>query len=75
MREPVVYIMANKQNGTLYVGVTSDIKKRVYEHKHVDIPGFTNRYKCKNLVYYELCGDMYAAISREKQVKDFSNSN
>ena len=68
-RQPAVYIMANKRNGTIYTGVTSDLIKRVYEHKFADVPGFTQKYGCKHLVYYELIEDMYSAISREKQLK------
>ena len=68
-RYPVVYIMTNKRNGTLYTGVTSDIVQRVYQHKQALLPGFTKRYGCKLLVYYEHCGDMYTAICREKQIK------
>ena len=66
---PVVYIMANKRNGTLYTGVTSDIIQRVYQHKQGLVPGFTKRYRCKRLVDYELSEDMYEAICREKQIK------
>ena len=68
-KQPAVYIMANKKNGTLYVGVTSDIIKRIYQHKNAETLGFTNRYGCKNLVYYEQHEDMLGAISREKQIK------
>ncbi len=68
-RYPVVYIMANKRNGTLYTGVTSNIVQRVYQHKQSAVPGFTNQYGCKRLVYYEQYDDMYMAISREKQIK------
>jgi predicted GIY-YIG superfamily endonuclease len=68
-RQPVVYIMANKRNGTIYTGVTSDLIKRVYEHKYAGIDGFTQKYSCKNLVYYELIDNMTSAISREKQLK------
>jgi len=69
MRQPAIYIMTNKKKGTLYVGVTSNLVKRVYEHKRDGGCCFTNRYKCKNLVYYEMCGTMEAAILREKQIK------
>jgi predicted GIY-YIG superfamily endonuclease len=61
--------MTNKRNGTLYTGVTSDLIKRVYQHKHAEIVGFTNRYDCKLLVYYEQYDDMMSAIEREKQIK------
>jgi putative endonuclease len=69
MKQPAIYIMANKRNGTLYTGVTSDLVKRVWQHKNGESGGFTKRYGCKLLVYYELCGDMYNAITREKQIK------
>jgi len=68
-KQPIVYIMTNKRNGALYTGVTSDIVKRVCQHKNANVPGFTARYKCKSLVYYEQHVDMLAAISREKQIK------
>jgi|SRR5271156_335155 len=68
-RSPAIYIMANKRNGTLYTGVTSDLIKRVYEHKHSFISGFTNEYNCKLLVYYEQFENMVDAITREKQIK------
>ena len=67
--QPTVYIMTNKRNGTLYTGVTSNLIKRVYEHKYSDEPGFTQKYRCKYLVYYELIEDMVTAIEREKQLK------
>lgn len=68
-RDPVVYIMANKRNGTLYTGVTSDIVRRVYEHKEGQLKGFTQKYGCHRLVYFEQWGDMVSAIEREKQIK------
>lgn len=68
-RHPTIYIMTNKRNGTLYTGVTSDLIKRVYEHKHAQIASFTKRYNCAQLVYYEQCEDMISAIAREKQLK------
>ena len=71
-RHPVVYIMTNKRNGTLYTGVTSNIVQRVYQHKQAVIPGFTKQYGCKSLVYYEQYDDMNAAIAREKQIKSGS---
>ena len=69
MKQPVVYIMASKRNGTLYTGVTSNLVKRVYEHKESVIRGFTKKYICKLLVFYELYETMESAISREKQIK------
>lgn len=68
-RHPAIYIMANKRNGTLYTGVTSDLIQRVYQHKHAELDGFTKRYHCKQLVYYEQYEDMISAIEREKQIK------
>ena len=61
--------MANKYKGTIYTGVTSNVIGRVYQHKYVNISGFSRRYSCKKLVYFELYDDMYTAISREKQIK------
>jgi putative endonuclease len=57
-KRPAIYIMANKRNGTLYTGVTSDLIKRVYQHKNNSIPGFSDRYDCKLLVYYEMHEEM-----------------
>jgi len=61
--------MANKRNGTLYTGVTSDLIKRVYQHKEGIADGFTKKYQCKQLVYYEQFEEMIVAIAREKQIK------
>lgn len=69
MREPVVCIMANKKHGTLYTGVTSDIGRRANEHREGLLDGFTTRYKCKMLVWFEFHDDMLGAIEREKQIK------
>jgi predicted GIY-YIG superfamily endonuclease len=68
-KQPAVYIMANRRNGTLYCGVTSNLLKRVYEHREGLIAGFASRYGCKILVWYELHDMMPAAIAREKQIK------
>ena len=68
MKQPAVYIMANCRNGTIYTGVTSDLPKRVWQHKS-GTTGFTARYGCKLLVWYELHGEMLPAIAREKQLK------
>jgi putative endonuclease len=64
-----VYILAGEKNGTLYVGITSNLIKRIYEHKNNIVKGFTEKYKVHKLVYYEECSDIYEAIQREKQVK------
>lgn len=70
MKQPAVHIMANRRNGTLYIGVTSELVKRVYEHKtHALLESFTARHDCVLLVYYELHEDMTSAITREKQLK------
>jgi putative endonuclease len=68
-KNPAIYIVANKKNGTLYTGVTSNLPKRSWEHKNIIIKGFTSRYKCTMLVYYESFGTMDYAITREKQIK------
>jgi putative endonuclease len=64
-----VYIMASRRNGTLYTGVTSDLVDRVLRHKRGEIPGFTLKYGCKTLVWFEQHEHMHAAIHREKQIK------
>jgi putative endonuclease len=64
-----VYILASERNGTLYVGVTSDLGKRVYQHKNKEIDGFTKKYEVDRLVYYEIYDDIFMAITREKQLK------
>ncbi|MBP9817765.1 GIY-YIG nuclease family protein [Candidatus Shapirobacteria bacterium] len=64
-----VYIMASQKNGTLYTGVTSNLARRVYEHKTGIVEGFTDRYSVHNLVYFEVHEDPISAIIREKQIK------
>ena len=64
-----VYILANGRNGTIYIGVTSDLLKRVWQHKEGFADGFTRKYGIKQLVWYESHGEMYQAITREKQIK------
>ena len=64
-----VYIMTNKHNTVLYTGVTNDLRRRVYEHKHKLYEGFTKRYNITKLVYYEIYGEVYEALKREKQIK------
>jgi len=73
MRDPekmyCVYILASRRNGTLYVGVTSDPVKRIWEHKNDVVDGFAKKYEIHLLVYYELTPDVNSAIKREKQLK------
>lgn len=64
-----VYIMTNKYNRVLYTGMTSNLGTRVFQHKEKLVKGFTARYNVNKLVYYEVFGDVYQAISREKQIK------
>jgi len=67
-----VYILSNKYNNVLYVGITNDLIRRVYEHKNKLIEGFTEKYNVDKLVYYELFNDPINAITREKQLKGYS---
>ena len=68
-RQPAVYILASRRNGTLYTGVTSDIVKRVWEHKNDLVEGFTKRYGVHQLVWFEMHETMESAIRREKAIK------
>ena len=68
-RQPAVYLLTNRPNGTLYTGVTSDLPKRVWQHKNKITKGFSAKYNLTRLVYFELVEDMYQAITREKQIK------
>jgi putative endonuclease len=72
VKQPIVYILASKPNGTLYVGVTSDLSRRIEAHRSGAVPGFTERYAIKILVYFELHADMYEAIQREKRIKKWN---
>ena len=69
-----IYILASDRNGTLYVGVTNNLIKRVYEHKHKLYPGFTKKYIVDRLVYFETVNDINVAIKREKQLKNWRRS-
>lgn len=69
MKRPAVYIVANKRNGTIYTGVTSHLERRIYEHREGVLAGFSKRYGCKLLVWYEMHETMENAIAREKQLK------
>jgi putative endonuclease len=67
-----VYILANKKNGTIYVGITNSLLKRIYQHKNDLIDGFTKKYSVHDLVYYEEYDDVRNAITREKQIKKWN---
>jgi putative endonuclease len=69
-----VYILSNRRDGTLYVGVTNDLVRRVYEHRDGLVPGFTRRYGVKQLVYFEIYDDPRSAIQREKNLKHWSRA-
>ena len=71
VKQPAVYILTSQRNGTLYIGVTSDLGKRVWEHKNKLAEGFTKRYNVHNLVWYELHENMVSAIEREKALKEW----
>ncbi len=72
MKSYHVYILSSQRNGTLYIGITNDLIKRVYEHKNNLVDGFTKKYKVHSLVYYEQCGDIESAIIREKRLKKWN---
>jgi len=73
MKTYYVYIMTN-HSGTLYTGATNNLERRVYEHKHKLIPGFTSKYNITKLVYYEECNGDRVALAREKQIKGWSRA-
>ena len=72
--QPCVYMLASKRNGTLYTGVSSNLLKRVWEHKNNLVEGFTNKYGVHNLVWYELHNTMDSAIQREKTIKNWKRA-
>ena len=72
--QPAIYILCNKHRNVLYTGVTSNLARRMYEHKNKLIPGFTFKYNVDQLVYYELCDVMTNAIIREKTIKKKSSN-
>ena len=74
MRAYYVYILASRRNGTLYIGVTNDLPRRVGQHKAGAVPGFTKRYGVSTLVYYETYEDIGEAIAREKQLKGWNRA-
>ncbi len=69
-----IYILASKRNGTLYVGITGSLVKRIYEHKHDLVDGFTKKYQVHDLVWYDACQAAETAITREKQIKAWKRS-
>ena len=71
IKQPAVYILASKRNGTLYTGVTSDLVKRIWEHKNDLVEGFTQQYHVHDLVWFELHDNMTTAIEREKNIKEW----
>lgn len=71
MKQPCVYLLASKRNGTLYVGVTSNLPQRVWQHRNHLVEGFTRRYGVDRLVWFELHETMLSAIAREKAIKDW----
>jgi len=73
-KQPAVYILASKKNGTLYVGVASDLAKRVWEHRNNMVEGVTKKYNVHQLVWYELHDSMESAIVREKRLKDWKRA-
>jgi putative endonuclease len=72
--QPCVYILASKRNGTLYIGVTSDLVQRIWQHKDEQIEGFTKRYDVKTLVWYEQHNTMESAIAREHALKEWQRA-
>jgi putative endonuclease len=73
-KQPAVYILASKRNGTLYIGVTSNLRKRIWEHKNDLVEGFTKTYQVHTLVYFEMHENMTTAIMREKQLKKWNRA-
>ena len=74
MNEYYVYILTNAYSNVMYIGITNDLRRRVYEHKAGVIEGFTKKYHVHKLVYFEQCHDVKAAIRREKQLKSWSRT-
>ena len=74
MKQPCVYILASKRNGTLYTGVTSDLVQRVWQHKNGVVEGFTRRYAVHWLVWFEIHETMASAIAREKAIKEWKRA-
>ena len=73
-KQGFVYIMSNPRRSVLYVGVTSNLERRVYQHRHKMVPGFTTKYNCTDLIWWECADSIVAAIQREKQIKGWKRS-
>ena len=73
-KQPAIYILASQRNGTLYIGVTSNLPQRMYQHREEIVDGFSKKYGTKMLVYFELCEDMSCAITREKSLKGITRA-
>ena len=73
-KQPAVYMLANERNGTLYIGVTSDLIQRIWQHREGVIEGFTQQYEVKTLIWYEMHGTMEVAIKREKALKKWNRA-
>ena len=73
-KQPAVYILASKYNGTLYIGVTSNLSQRMYQHREGMVEGFSKKYGVKLLVYFEMCEDMIGAIAKEKALKGITRA-
>ena len=73
-KQPAVYILASQRNGTLYIGVTSNLPQRMYQHREAIVDGFSKKYGTKMLVYFELCESMSGAITREKSLKGITRA-
>ncbi|MDH4330519.1 MAG: GIY-YIG nuclease family protein [Candidatus Moranbacteria bacterium] len=69
-----VYILTNRKNGTLYIGVTGNLQKRIWEHKNKSVKGFTSKYCCDKLVYFEQTENVISALNREKQIKKWKRA-
>ncbi len=74
MKQPCIYILASRRNGTLYVGVTSDLIQRVWQHKNDSANGFTQKYRVHTPVWYEIHATMESAIMREKAIKEWKRA-
>ncbi|MEZ9160633.1 GIY-YIG nuclease family protein [Vibrio lentus] len=74
MKKPTIYILANRSNSVLYIGVTGSLKQRVWLHKAKELEGFTKKYNVHKLVYFEVFEDFRSAIEREKQLKKWNRS-